>query len=189
MTVNTNIKIDLQDAAAFVSMAKSMGAIGSMIMFKSGKYSFLASKLGGCLVTCRLGAMNDHPCAPDGAVTHTRYDRDSKEFENYVSMYFGLNSSMKDRRLKKIKSMIANFKKGKDTAPARWESNTLGSIKVNIIPYAGISYKWEVTYVDPHIQATTALLEKCKFRVVEGTIAVSAGILPYINTYARTTQR
>lgn len=169
--------IEVDDAAAFISLAKNLKPKGRVIIFEqfgNGAFKFLADQEGH-LMGVQYNVQARHPVSnPKGEVTHT-----------YTSIYplegaAGLGIIMSDlgvhgREKTRLDAMTAAIRKllsSSKPTTIKWTSRNrlIKNLKIlvcNVNPGVG---RFVAKYTNIHVKELTEMLEKSGFKVVPGRI-------------------
>jgi hypothetical protein len=168
--------IEVDDAAAFMTMAKDLKPIGRVIVFEqdgNGAYKFLTRSgedLMGVMYRVRHAR---HPISdPNGTVSHD-INGLSGSFEMAVN-HLMKETDVKGKEMSRVRKYEEAYKKllasSKPTI-IKWTSQNdrLANIKINI---HNVSCKATVTlqYTNVHVKELTRMLEEAGMKVVLGKI-------------------
>ena len=168
--------IEVEDAPAFLTLAKDLKPIGRVIVFEpSGKYRFM-TRQGDDVMSVSYAPPGPYPARnPQGAVTHNIAIRPPYTRLEWAQLYHNLDIktrlSIRDKTLAEgIKRVLASSKPTR----MRWTSanKRIKNLKLTI-HNIGVQPTVTIEYSDIHVRELTNMLNKAGFKVIPGKISHS----------------
>lgn len=169
--------IEVDDAAAFIALAKDLKPKGRVIIFEpfgNGAYKFLTDQEGH-LMGVQYNVQARHPVStPKGEVTHTRNDLAPFDAQTVTERLMdSLDVCGKEKaRTATLGSAWRKLLGSSKPTTIKWTSRdphikNLRILTHNVRPGVGA---YTILYTNIHVKETTEMLEKAGLKVVSGKI-------------------
>jgi hypothetical protein len=174
--------IEVEDGAAFLTMAKELKPVGRVIVFEYDKnrYKFF-SRQGDDLVAVTFRPQSVFPVStPRGEVTHDILV-DHRTFEPSLKQIGGLSYLYKKLdvttrladRTKKVGEAIKKLLASDKPTNMKWKSNNERIVNLNVkVHNNGTKATFTVSYTDVGVRELTKMLEDAGYKVVPGRISM-----------------
>jgi hypothetical protein len=172
--------IEVEDGAAFLTMAKELKPVGRVIVFEYDKnrYKFF-SRQGDDLVAVTHKPNSTFPVStPRGQVTHG-IPIDLRTFElkqvgglGYLFKKLDVTTRLADRT-KKVGEAIKKCLASDRPTKMKWKSNSERIVNLNVkVHNDGTKATLTVEYTDVTVRELTKMLESAGYKVVPGRISM-----------------
>ena len=170
--------IEVEDGAAFLTMAKDLNPVGRVIVFEYEKGYKFFSRQGDDLVAVTFRPRSVFSVStPRGHVTHDM-PINMQTFEpkgSLVNLFRRLNVSTRlksraDKVGEAIKACLASDK----ITRMKWKSNSekITNLNVKVSNHTAIKVTLTVEYTDVGVRELTKMLESAGYKVVPGKISM-----------------
>jgi hypothetical protein len=169
--------IEVQDAPAFLTLAKDLKPLGRVIVFEpGGKYRFM-TRQGDDVMSVSYTPPGPYPASnPQGGVTHNvpvRPPYDTKL--GWTQFYRNLNITTRlSARDKSIEAAIKRVLGSSKAVKMKWTSSSPKIKNLRIVVHnIGVQLTITLEYSDIHVRELTKMLNSAGFKVIPGRITHS----------------
>jgi hypothetical protein len=167
--------IEVEDPAAFLSLAKDLKPLGGLIVFETdkGRYKFM-TRQGDDVMSVSYTPSGPYPVGnPQGQVTHDipiRPPYDTSLGWSEIYRRLGVASRL-EQRSAAIADAYRRVLAASKASTLRWTSSDpkVTSLRI-VIQNIGVQPTITIQYTDVHVRELSQMLEKAGFKVIPGKV-------------------